>query len=69
MSSKQNSEVSEDVEKLTRAWETIGCDIPSPFMTMSLISLACLPDLRLTDRGLVDCNRFCFVPVEAEEEE
>ncbi len=69
MSSKQNSEVSADVEKLTRAWETIGCDIPSPFMTMSLIALACLPDLRLTDRGLVDCNRFCFVPVEAEEDE
>lgn len=54
------------VQKLGKAWETIGCDIQSPFMTMALIPLACLPELRLTDRGLVDCTKFCFVPLEIE---
>lgn len=61
-----NEVVSAKVEALNEAWEKIGCDIVSPFMTMALIPLACLPDLRLTDRGLVDCNRFCFTELEAE---
>ena len=34
---------------------------------MALIPLACLPELRLTDRGLVDCTKFCFSPLEVEE--
>ena len=51
-------EMDADVEKLGRVWEEIGCRMPSPFMTMALIPLACLPELRLTDRGLVDCTRF-----------
>jgi adenine deaminase len=32
----------------------------SPFMTMALIPLACIPELRLTNRGLVDCRTFEF---------
>ena len=40
----------------------------SPFMTMGLIPLACIPDLRLTDRGLVDCTTFEFVDLLAEDE-
>ena len=27
-------------------------------MTMALLSLACIPELRLTNRGLVDCRTF-----------
>lgn len=61
-----NEIMSEKVESLSSAWKQIGCDIVSPFMTMALIPLACLPDLRLTDRGLVDCNKFCFIPLECE---
>ena len=57
------AEVSAQVDALGRSWETIGCDIASPFMTMALIPLACLPELRLTDRGLVDCTTFRFLPL------
>ena len=39
----------------------MGCALPSPFMTMALIPLACLPETRLTNRGLVDCRTFEFV--------
>ena len=60
-------EMSEKIAALSRAWSEIGCDIVSPFMTMALIPLACLPELRLTDRGLVDCTKFCFSPLEVEE--
>ena len=67
MNTKSAEEMDELVENLGKAWETIGCDIQSPFMTMALIPLACLPELRLTNRGLVDCRTFRFVPLFAEE--
>ena len=60
MSDKPLEETSERVKELERAWEEIGCTLPSPFMTMALIPLACLPELRLTNRGLVDCRTFHF---------
>ena len=55
------------VAKLEASWEVIGCTLPSPFMTMALIPLACLPELRLTNRGLVDCRTFTFVPLVVED--
>ncbi|NFV13764.1 adenine deaminase [Clostridium sporogenes] len=67
MSNKPLEEMAEMVEKLDSAWKEIGCDIVSPFMTMALIPLACLPELRLTNRGLVDCNKFEFVSLFVEE--
>lgn len=54
-------EMSEKVHSVEQAWAEIGCTMPSPFMTMALIPLACLPELRLTNRGLVDCTTFQFV--------
>ncbi len=64
MSDKPVEEIGKIVAALEEAWKKIGCSMPSPFMTMALIPLACLPELRLTDRGLVDCTRFCFVDIE-----
>ena len=49
------------VAGLSDAWREMGCSINSPYMTMALIPLACLPELRLTNRGLVDCRTFSFV--------
>ena len=63
MNDKPAEEMSEMVEALEEAWAKIGCSMPSPFMTMALIPLACLPELRLTNRGLVDCRTFEFVPL------
>lgn len=67
MNMKTAEEMDVLVENLAESWKTIGCDIQSPFMTMALIPLACLPELRLTNRGLVDCTTFSFVPLEVEE--
>lgn len=55
--------LSEKVHGMEKAWAEIGCTMPSPFMTMALIPLACLPELRLTNRGLVDCTTFQFAPL------
>ena len=54
------------ISKLDTAWKEMGCTINSPYMTMALIPLACLPELRLTNRGLVDCRTFQFVDLFAE---
>lgn len=67
MNDKPVEEMSATVAKLEEAWKIIGCEMPSPFMTMALIPLACLPELRLTNRGLVDCTKFEFVPLIVEE--
>ena len=56
-------EVAAKVEQAERAWELMGCTMPSPFMTLGLLSLACIPELRLTNRGYVDCRTYEFVPV------
>lgn len=58
--------MSEKVHQLEKTWAEIGCTMPSPFMTMALIPLACLPELRLTNRGLVDCTTFEFVELVVE---
>ena len=68
MSDQPVETIAAAVAQLEDAWKTIGCDMPSPFMTMALIPLACLPELRLTNRGLVDCRTFQFVPLVVEEE-
>lgn len=60
MSDKQLLDMDKDVHGLELAWEELGCTLPSPFMTMSIIPLACLPELRLTNRGIVDCRTFTF---------
>ena len=54
------------VGKLSAAWREMGCAINSPYMTMALIPLACLPELRLTNRGLVDCRTFRFTELFAD---
>ena len=61
MSTEDLDTTNERVEKLEKAWKDLGSNLPSPFMTMSGLSLACIPNLRLTDKGLVDCVNFKFV--------
>lgn len=66
MDDKPLEEMAARVAKLDDCWKVIGCEIESPFMTMSLLALACLPELRLTNKGLIDCVNFKFVPLECE---
>ena len=61
MSDKPVERVNEQVEKLHRAWVELGCTMASPFMTMSFLALPVLPELRITDKGLVDTQKFQFV--------
>ena len=61
MSDKPIEEMSATIEHMEKTWEDMGSTLPSPFMTMALIPLACLPETRLTNRGMVDCRTFEFM--------
>lgn len=61
MSDLPLTEVSERVRHLEDAWRELGCDLVSLFMTMTLLSLTVLPDLRITNRSLVDTTQFEFI--------
>ena len=66
MSDLPAAEVADLISKLDAAWKEMGCVINSPYMTMALIPLACLPELRITNRGMVDCRTFQFTDLFAE---
>ena len=63
MSDRPLEEVRDQVEALTAAAHSLGCTLPDPLMTMSFLALAVIPTLKLTDKGLVDVNRFEIVPL------
>lgn len=43
----------------------LGVRYPAPFMAMSFLALSVIPELRITDRGLIDTVRFELVPLSA----
>jgi adenine deaminase len=61
MSNQPVEKVCEQVRELSEAWVRLGCTMASPFMTMSLLALPVLPEIRITDKGLVDTEEFRFV--------
>lgn len=56
-------QMAELLKKLNDVCKQMGCVIDSPYMTMAYLSLACVPELRLTNRGLVDCCTFRFTDI------
>ncbi|MBA4393821.1 MAG: adenine deaminase [Desulfobacca sp.] len=48
---------------LLQAVPLTGCLQPNPFMTLSFLALPVIPELKITDKGLVDVNRFEIVPL------
>jgi adenine deaminase len=55
--------VAGQVRELNLAAAKLGCVISDPFMALSFVALPVIPELKLTDRGLVDVNKFAFVPL------
>lgn len=61
MSEEPVSQVHRRLEALHHAVSGLGCKIPDPFMTLSFLSLPVIPELKITDKGLVDVNQFKIV--------
>jgi adenine deaminase len=50
---------------LAAAAHQIGCTLEAPFQHLSFLALSVIPSLKITDRGLVDVNRFELVELNA----
>jgi adenine deaminase len=61
------SKVHRQLGALHKSAKSLGCKLPDPFMTLSFLSLPVIPELKLTDKGLVDVNQFKIVPVFGED--
>ena len=51
------------LERLHELLCAMGVGIEAPFMTLSFLALSVIPALKITDRGLVDVERFELVPL------
>jgi len=49
------------LEKLEQLAKDLGATLTSPFATLSFLALPVIPELRLTDLGLVDVNEFRII--------
>ena len=58
MSDKTAEEVQVQIKQLDEAAAKIGCKIDEPFMSMAFLSLSVIPELKITDKGLIDVNKF-----------
>jgi adenine deaminase len=54
VSDRPLQEVIERIAALNGAARAMGCDLEAPFMTLSFLSLSPIPELKLTDQGLID---------------
>jgi adenine deaminase len=63
MSPDDGYEVAEAYTKIDKMAKEMGSTFKSPFMTLSFMALLVIPDLKLSDKGLFDGQRFEFVDV------
>jgi len=54
VSAKPLAEVIKHMDALNTAAHALGSDLAAPFMTLSFLSLSPIPELKLTDQGLID---------------
>ena len=67
MSEQDAGTVMRELDGLNAAARSLGCRGSAPFMTLSFISLPTVPELGLTDMGLVDVLEHRLIPVEIPE--
>ena len=63
MSDSLASEVAANAQKLVEAMEACGCKLNNAYMQHSLLALVVIPELRISDLGLVDVRSFKKIPV------
>jgi len=63
MSNERAEVVAGKAARMVEAFEECGCQLNNAFMQLSLLSLAVIPELRISDLGLVDVTKFEIVPV------
>ena len=61
MSDQSVEIVANQMEELKNAWQELGSTLPSPTITLAFTTLSVIPELRITDKGLLDTVQFKFV--------
>ncbi len=64
MSDKGAEEVMKEISDLNKVAQSLGCPMSAPFMALSFISLPTVPELGLTDKGLIDVLSHRIIDVE-----
>jgi len=64
MSEKDGYEVANVYEKLDDRSKELGVKLQAPYMTMSFCALLVIPELKLSDKGLFDGNKFEFTELQ-----
>lgn len=57
------SQVGADFQALHRSAQALGTPLARPWMALSFLALPVIPELRLTDRGLVDVEHASMIPL------
>jgi adenine deaminase len=63
MSNQAVDLVSRDAASVLEGFKICGCELNSPNMQLALLALVVIPELRISDKGLVDVTKFEFIPV------
>lgn len=56
----KGEEVAYQFDKIAAISFRLGCEFDAPFMTLGFMALPVIPNLKLTDRGLFDSDKFTF---------
>jgi adenine deaminase len=63
MSNERAEIVAEKAASVLSGFQACGCTLNNPNMQLSLLALVVIPELRISDLGLVDVTQFDFIPV------
>jgi adenine deaminase len=61
LSDARATEVAAQTTRIKKVWNEVGCRLP--YMGFNLLPLSVIPEIRLTDRGLVLCPEMKLVPL------
>ena len=63
MSNEKAGTVAEKVASVLNGFRACGCTLNNPNMQLSLLALVVIPELRISDKGLVNVNKYNFIPL------
>jgi adenine deaminase len=63
MSNQPVEVVAKKAASVLEGFKACGCNLNNPNMQMALLALVVIPELRISDKGLVDVTKFQFIPV------
>ena len=63
MSEERADAVAKKAETVLKGFKSCGCKLNNPNMQLSLLALVVIPELRISDKGLVNVTKFKVVPL------